>query len=290
MKTMPPTDDAQAAAALWNGHSGHAWVDTQAVLDAMFQPFEDRLVEAVSTHGAQRVLDVGCGTGSTTLAISRQIGAAGQCTGVDISEPMLRLAQARAEREAASVRFIRADAQTHAFEPATFDMIVSRLGVMFFNDPVAAFANLRLAASEGAALWFIAWRSGTDNPFMTTAERAAAPLLSNLPQRQPGAPGQFAFADRERVANILAASGWTDIDIQPADFACTLPERELVPYLSRFGPVGLALQAVDAQTRVRVVDAMRAASEPYVHGAEVRFSAACWIARARATRLEAAHA
>lgn len=287
MKTMPPTDATQAA--LWNGHAGHAWVDTQAVLDAMFQPFEDQLVAAVSAHGAQCVLDVGCGTGSTTLAVSRRIGAAGQCIGVDISEPMLRRANARAAREAASVRFICADAQTHAFEPAAFDMIVSRLGVMFFNDPVAAFTNLRLAASEGAALWFIAWRSGTDNPFMTAAERAAAPLLPNLPPREPGAPGQFAFADRERVANILAASGWTDIDIQPADFACTLPERELTPYLSRLGPVGLALQEVDAQTRERAVDAMRAAFEPYVQGTEVRFTAACWIARARAARMESAH-
>ncbi len=87
----------------------------------------------------------------------------------------------------------------------------------------------------------------------------------------------------------LAASGWTDIDIQPVDFACTLPERELVPYLSRLGPVGLALQEADSQTRARVIDAMRTAFEPYVHGAEVRFTAACWIARARAARVESAH-
>jgi hypothetical protein len=124
---------------------------------------------------------------------------------------------------------------------------------------------------------------------MTTAERAAAPLLPNLPPRKPGAPGQFAFADRSRVTCTLAASGWTDIDIQPVDVACTLPERELVPYLSRLGPVGLALQEADSQTRTRVIDAMRTAFEPYVHGTEVRFTAACWIARARATRVEASH-
>ena len=287
MKTMPPTDVNQAA--LWNGHAGHAWVASQTALDQMFQPLEDQLVEAVSTQRAQHVLDVGCGTGSTTLAIARQLGANGSCLGIDISAPMLQTARERAQREPTPARFVCADAQTYAFQPAAFDMIVSRLGVMFFDDPVAAFTNLRGAARDGAALCFIAWRGPADNPFMTAAERAAAPLLPNLPPRKPGAPGQFAFADRSRVTCTLAASGWTDIDIQPVDVACTLPERELVPYLSRLGPVGLELQEADSQTRARVIDAMRTAFEPYVHGAEVRFTAACWIARARATRVEAAH-
>ncbi|ANJ75887.1 methyltransferase domain-containing protein [Ralstonia insidiosa] len=287
MKTMPPTDVNQAA--LWNGHAGHAWVASQTALDQMFQPLEDQLVEAVSTQRAQHVLDVGCGTGSTTLAIARQLGANGSCLGIDISAPMLQTARERAQREPTPARFVCADAQTYAFQPAAFDMIVSRLGVMFFDDPVAAFTNLRGAARDGAALCFIAWRGPADNPFMTAAERAAAPLLPNLPPRKPGAPGQFAFADRSRVTCTLAASGWTDIDIQPVDVACTLPERELVPYLSRLGPVGLELQEADSQTRTRVIDAMRTAFEPYVHGTEVRFTAACWIARARATRVEAAH-
>ena len=287
MKTTPPTDVNQAA--LWNGHAGRAWVASRTALDQMFQPLEDQLVEAVSAQRAQHVLDVGCGTGSTTLAIARQLGANGSCLGIDISAPMLQTARERAQRETTPARFVCADAQTYAFQPAAFDMIVSRLGVMFFDDPVAAFTNLRSAARDGAALCFIAWRGPADNPFMTAAERAAAPLLPNLPPRKPGAPGQFAFADRSRVTCTLAASGWTDIDIQPVDVACTLPERELVPYLSRLGPVGLALQEADSQTRTRVIDAMRTAFEPYVHGTEVRFTAACWIARARATRVEAAH-
>ena len=144
----------------------------------------------------RRVLDVGCGTGSTTLAVARLLGAKGRCTGIDISEPMIAAARARAEREGTPASFIRADAQTHAFEPASFDMIISRFGVMFFDDSVRAFANLRRAARDDAELRFIAWRSAAENPFMTTAERAAAPLLPNLPARRPDAPGQFAFADR----------------------------------------------------------------------------------------------
>src|SRR5437764_12412260 len=112
---------------------------------------------------------------------------------------------------------------------------------MFFSDPVAACGNLRQAGSDGAELRFIAWRSAQENPFMTTAERAAAPLLPNLPARRPDAPGQFAFADRNRLYSILEESGWAEIDIRPLD-ALMLPEKELVRYLTALGPVGLALQ------------------------------------------------
>ncbi|MBZ4330251.1 class I SAM-dependent methyltransferase [Corallococcus sp. AS-1-12] len=268
---------------LWNGTAGHAWVENQAVIDAMFKPLENLLVEAVAEGSARRVLDVGCGTGSTTLAVARRLGAEGRCTGIDISEPMLAAARARAEQEGTPARFIRANAQLHTFEPASFDMIISRFGVMFFEDPVQAFANLRHAARSGARLLAIAWRSPSENPFMTTAERAAAPLLPNLPARKPDAPGQFAFADSNRVHRILEASGWAGIDIQPIDVTCTLPEKELVRYLSRFGLLGRVLQEVDEKTQAQVIQTVRAAFEPFVHGAEVRYTAACWKVEARSS-------
>ncbi|MBN3788728.1 class I SAM-dependent methyltransferase [Burkholderia sp. Ac-20353] len=264
-------------AALWNGPSGRAWVDTQAAIDTMFRPFAETLVEAAAATQARHVLDVGCGTGAVTVAIARRLGADGSCTGIDVSAPMLDAARARAERDSVRADFIRADVQTHAFVPAQFDLIVSRLGVMFFDDPVRAFSNLRGAAADGASLCAIAWRSAADNPFMTTAERAAAPLLPNLPPRVPGTPGQFAFGDRERVASILGASGWTGVDIRPLVVSCVLPAHALTDYVSRLGPVGLALRDVDDETRVRVVETVCAAFEPYVHGDEVRFDAACWM-------------
>ncbi|KAB0638689.1 SAM-dependent methyltransferase [Burkholderia stagnalis] len=268
-------------AALWNGPSGRAWVDTQAVLDRMFEPLEQLLVEAAVATSARRVLDVGCGTGAVTVAIARRLGAQGRCTGIDVSAPMLDAARARAGRERVHADFIRADAQTHAFGDARFDLIVSRLGVMFFDDPVRAFANLRHAAADGARLCAIAWRGAADNPFMTTAERAAAPLLPNLPPRVPGAPGQFGFGDRARVASILEASGWADIEIRAIDVQCVLPTHALTDYVSRLGPVGIALRDVDDATRMRVVETMCAAFARYVQGDELRYDAACWMIGAR---------
>jgi SAM-dependent methyltransferase len=275
--------------ALWNGSAGRGWVEAQASLDRLFRPFEELLVGAVAARKAMRVLDIGCGTGSTTLAIARQLGAKGTAVGLDISEPMIALAKQRAELESAPPRFICADAQTHAFEPNGFDMIASRFGVMFFDDPVRAFANLRGAATSGAELKAIAWRAAAENPFMTAAERAAAPFLPEIPARQADEPGQFGFADRHRVHSILEKSGWTDIDIQRLDVPCTLPESELRDYITRLGPLARVLPQLDDKPREQIVEAVRAAFEPYIHGAEVRFNAACWMIGAlapadRATR------
>lgn len=276
------SDIAQEQSRLWNGRSGQAWVALQAQLDALFEPFANELVEAVAAASKREVLDIGCGTGATTLAVARRLGAKGDCVGVDISAPMLDVARARARREGVAATFICADAQTYPFEAASFDMFVSRFGVMFFENPVRAFSNLRRAAKSDAELCVVAWRGPAENPFMTTAERAAAPLLPDLPPRRPDAPGQFAFADDRRVRGILEESAWTSIDIQQLDVECTLPKQALELYVTRLGPVGAALQDADDATRARVVEAVRAAFEPYVRGDEARFTAACWRVRARA--------
>ena len=282
MDTAQDANDAQIA--LWNGAKGRVWVEAQAALDRMFKPLEDLLVATIDAGSDDRVLDVGCGTGSTTLAVARRLGAEGEAIGVDISEPMLAAARLRAEKDGTPAYFVRADGQTHAFEPASFNRILSRLGVMFFDDPVRAFTNLRRAAKDGAALRFIAWRSAADNPFMTTAEHAAVPLLPSIALRRAGppeAPGQFAFADRLRVQRILDESGWAEIDIRPVDLACSFPETELVACLTRLGPLGEILHEADERTRGQVIERVRDAFDPYVEGTEVRFAAACWLVEAR---------
>jgi SAM-dependent methyltransferase len=278
MNTRRTTDDDEAAR--WNGPSGNAWVDAQPVVDAVLEPLGDVLVHAVLALRPRHVLDVGCGTGPTTVDVARRLGAETQCVGVDISEPMIAAARARAEREGTQTRFICADAQDYAFEPAAFDAIISRFGVMFFDDFVRAFANLRRAASDGGHLRCIVWRSAEENPFMTTAARAAAPLL-DVPTRDPDEPGQFAFADPARVHGILEESGWAGIDLQPIDVPCALPESELVGYFTRFGPVAQVLPEADERTRAQVIETVGAAFDPFVHGAEVRFTAACWMVGAR---------
>jgi SAM-dependent methyltransferase len=219
------------------------------------------------------VLDVGCGTGATTLAAAQRTRSA---VGIDLSEPMVAAARRRAERSGSQARFLCADAQAYGFEPSSFDVVISRFGVMFFADPEAAFANLRRASRKDARLRLIVWRSAQENAFMTTAERAAEPLLPNLPPRRPDLPGQFAFADSGRVRALLERSGWQRIEIRPIDVVCAMPEGDLLLYVGRVGPVGLALQELDAGRRAVVLDAVRAAFEPFVHGSEVRFVAACW--------------
>ncbi|WP_459959186.1 class I SAM-dependent methyltransferase [Nocardia sp. IFM 10818] len=270
----------KAQQCLWNGTGGQNWVIAQELLDRMYRPFEPILADAVSP-GA-RVLDVGCGSGATTVAAARRTGEPENCVGVDISEPMIAAARERAEQQGLAVQFLRADAAAYAFQPASFDAIISRFGVMFFDDPTAAFANLRAAARDGGTLRCIVWRGPEDNPFMTTAERAVAHLLPELPPRIPDAPGQFGFADPAHVRAVLGDSGWTGIDIAPLDMPCAMPASQLPRYLSLLGPVGRALSVADETTRARVLETLVPAFRGYVHGGEVRYTAACWLINARA--------
>ncbi|MFD8151059.1 class I SAM-dependent methyltransferase [Streptomyces sp. NPDC059720] len=271
--------DHDEQAARWNGPSGHAWVDLQQVLDGMFRPFEELLVRAVSEEGAARVLDVGCGTGAVTRAVARRTG---HCVGADISAPMIAAARELAEQEGVPASFVHADVQEHDFGTGVFDTVVSRFGVMFFPDPVRAFTHLRGAVRDGGGLRLVVWRGPEENPFMTTAERAAAPFVPDLPARRPDQPGQFAFADPDRVRGILRESGWSDVVLRPVDPVCALPEKDLERYVTRLGPLGTVLPQADERTRAEVVDAVRPAFEPFVQGTEVRYTAACWEISARA--------
>lgn len=263
--------------ALWNGIGGNAWVDLRELLDDMFRGIETLLVDGVDT--GQRVLDVGCGTGGTTLAVARRTGHA---AGVDISAPMIAVARATAAAEGLPAEFLCADAQQYGFPPGGFDALVSRFGVMFFDDAGAAFANLRQALRSGGTLRFFAWRAAEENPFMTAAEQAVGALLPGPPPRKADAPGQFAFADAQRVQGILAGAGWRDIRIAPRDVACVFPRRELARYATMMGPVGRALPQLDADLRAAIVPQAVAAFAPFVDGDNVRYTAACWDVTATA--------
>jgi SAM-dependent methyltransferase len=261
---------------LWNGSAGEAWAESQATTDTMFAPLAQRL--AREARAGERVLDVGCGAGATTRALSEVVGPDGHATGVDISPALV--AAARAHASAAD--YVEADAGTHPFAPASVDLVASRFGVMFFDDPVAAFANLRRATRDGGRLRAITWRAAAENRFMTTAARAARPLLGDLPQPAPGAPGQFAFADAERVRSVLTAAGWRDVEHVPLDVELAMPAAALTGYLTRLGPLSRVLPTLDPARRDEVFDVVLAAFDPYIDGDEVRFDVACWMLQAGA--------
>jgi ubiquinone/menaquinone biosynthesis C-methylase UbiE len=278
-----PINTYDEQSAIWNGAAGHTWAAEQDLLDQMFKPLEEALTELVWTLSPHALLDVGCGTGATTLAAARLRRQDATIVGIDVSEPMIAVARGRAKAEDSPAQFICADAETFAFEDGICDLVISRLGVMFFADPVAAFSNLRRAAADDAQLRMIAFRSADQNPFMTTAERAAQPLLPTLPARVAG-PGQFAFADADFVETILCRSGWQSMGTEPIDLECTFPASELTRYFTRLGPVGRVLAHVSEPARGAVIDAVHSAFQPYVEHDQVRFTAALWMIAARAGR------
>ncbi|WP_084398047.1 class I SAM-dependent methyltransferase [Henriciella aquimarina] len=269
--------------AHWNGAGGAAWVEAQGVMDAMFSGLETALADAVQAEKPGDILEIGCGTGAVSLAAWRATDGKARYTGIDISRPMLARARERAAEAGAKIDFIAADAETHAFEPGRFDMVLSRFGIMFFADPVAAFANLRSACSDGAKLHAYAWRSPADNPFMTLAGRTARPFLPDLPAPNPDAPGQFGFADDTRVRTILDEAGWTGIKIAPVDIACAIPADALDLFLTRLGPVSSRLPEMTEAKRAELLDALRAAFAAHIEDGEIRFTAACWEITARAS-------
>lgn len=269
-------------AALWNDANGKAWVEMQPILDEILAPFERLVVNAGYPGEGGNVLDIGCGAGATTLAMARRVGE-GHCVGLDISQPLVALATERARVEGvANASFEGGDAQAYAFESGRFDAVVSRFGVMFFDDPVAAFANVRQAARRGGKLAFAAWRSPAENDFMTTAARAAAPFLPPAPVPDPDAPGQFAFADGAKVKRILEASGWSSIEVERADVPCRIAEGDLMTYVTRLGPVGAALREVDRATAEKITAVLPTAFAPFVKHGEAHFNAACWLVTALA--------
>ncbi|MBZ9680835.1 MULTISPECIES: class I SAM-dependent methyltransferase [unclassified Mesorhizobium] len=270
-------------AALWNDASGKAWVEMQPILDEILAPLERLVVDAGYPREGGNVLDIGCGAGATTLAMARRVGNNGRCVGLDISQPLVALATERTQaEEVANASFEVGDAQTYAFESGRFDAVVSRFGIMFFDDPVAAFSNIRQAARRGGKLAFVAWRSPAENDFMTTAARAAAPFLPTAPAPDPDAPGQFAFADGAKVKRILEASGWSSIDVRQANLPCKIAEGDLMMYATRLGPLAAALREVDQATAEKIITVLPAAFAPFVKDGQARFNAACWLVTALA--------
>lgn len=269
--------------AYWNDAGGNAWVEHQGLLDRINQPVGDIIAGRADPGAGARVLDVGCGAGATTLDMSRRLGPDGLCLGVDVSEALLGLARRRAGTEAVdNVDFLRADAATHDFGGPVFDAAISRYGVMFFEDPDAAFANLRRAVRPDGGLTFACWRSAAENPLTLVPLEAAAPFLPEPPKAPADAPGRFAFADPDRVRGILDRSGWCRIAVEPLDVATPVSLDELLTLSLKLGLLGTLLPRHDETVRRQVAEAVAARLESHVVNGMVPMTAACWLVTATA--------
>jgi SAM-dependent methyltransferase len=268
----------------WNETVGPTWVRLNEQLDRMIAPAGQVAMDRAALVRGERVLDVGCGCGDSTLEIARRVGAAG-VMGIDLSAPMLALARERAVAAGLpDVRFEQADAQVHAFAPASVDVVYSRFGVMFFADPVAAFANLRRALRPGGRLVFVCWQELPVNPWALVPLGAVAEVIPLPPPPAAGAPGPFSMGDRGRVQRILEGAGFVDVRLDPheATIAGASTLDDAAEFMLQMGPAAAALrEAPDPALRPRVAEAVRAALAPYMTAEGLRMRGAVWIVTAR---------
>lgn len=278
---MPPGHDRNAEQiTYWNGPGGQHWADRQQTQDIVLTPVSAALIDRARAGTGERIIDIGCGCGATTFAFADKVGPTGHVLGVDVSAPMLALARKLAPPQA-PVEFMLADATVHAFAQASFDLLVSRFGVMFFAEPELSFANLRKALRPGGRVAFACWRTPRDNPWVMVPLQAAYQHVPKMPQLGPEDPGPFSFADEERVRRILGAAGFASVALErhdfPLDFAIGHGLDVAVQSAMEVGPTSRALEGHPDETKAVVASSIRAALAPFAQGGKVPLGASIWI-------------
>jgi SAM-dependent methyltransferase len=267
----------------WNGPAGQKWVDQSNRLDAMLAPFADTVIAQANLTPDERVIDIGCGAGALTLQAAAAVGAKHGALGVDVSAPLIELARTRAAEAKLPARFELADASAFT-APDPADIIISRFGVMFFEDPAAAFANIRQSVKHGGRLAFVCWQGLGVNDWALAPLQAAMPFLKEAPApADPTAPGPFAFQDKDRVAGILSDAGWTNVAIEPVEQAIILPgddTESTAKFMMQLGPLSrlLAAQGIDeAQVEAALITLMQNHKTP---DGRIAMKSACWLVTA----------
>jgi SAM-dependent methyltransferase len=272
--------------AYWNGPAGQRWAERQAAQDILLGPVADLLIDRAKPVAGEHVIDIGCGSGVTTIAFARKVAPSGHALGVDISAPMLARARASVP-EGLPVDFVQADATVYPFDPASFDLLASRFGVMFFADPVLSFANMRTALKPSGRLAFACWREPKENPWMMAPLQAVYKHVPKLPPQGPEDPGPFSFAAEARVHRILDAAGFKNIAMEPCDLALDIAIGggldAAVSGALDIGPASRALQDQPEAVREAAKGSIREALAPYVKGSAVALGGAIWIVTARAS-------
>lgn len=271
--------------AYWNGANGRKWVRFQESMDRMLEPLSRQAIETAGIDAGQSVLDIGCGCGGTSLDLARRVGPDGSVTGIDISTDMLARAVARAAAEPGlPLRFLNADASTESWtEPR--DHAFSRMGVMFFRDPVASFGNIRGALKPGGRFTFVCWGDRTRNPWRSIPMAVAERHIDLPPSTPPNEPGPFAFADGDRIRQILTEAGFAEIRVEVLERDLLLGEtvEGAAEHAVQLGPLGNVLREAPAAVQARVADEMREAMSPHLQSDGVRLGCSCWLATAVAT-------
>jgi SAM-dependent methyltransferase len=271
----------------WNGDSGDRWVENQVRLDRMLAPYGDALRLAAAARPGERVLDVECGAGATTLDLAAQVAPDGRVTGVDISQALIHRARDLAGEQGPPVKFLLADAATRRFDPI-HDLIVSRFGVMFFDQPEAAFRNLRTALKPDGRLAFVCWRGPQENDWTKLPMTAIRDIVSPPPPPNPEAPGPFSFGDPARVERILTQAGFSSIRIAAFDHpvlfgAGDSPNaavEDAVANAIKVGPLERALKDQPEDIRDRAITAVRAAYRERLTSEGVVIDGAAWVVTA----------
>ncbi|MCT8002690.1 class I SAM-dependent methyltransferase [Sphingomonas sanguinis] len=253
-------------AADWNGRNGEHWVMHQVRLDRMLRSFGTAAIEAAAPAVGEHILDIGCGAGATSIALARYVGPTGHVRGIDISELLIARACAVAPH-GLPLEFQLADAATADLGNGAYDLLFSRLGVMFFDDPVSAFARLRTALRRDGRLAFVCWRQASENDWVRLPLRAIADIVPSPPPPDPEAPGPFSFGDPARVTRILRQAGFTAITLTPFDRIIPFGRGETraqavddgLALAFDVGPLARALQDQPEEVRTRAADAVRAA-------------------------------
>lgn len=269
-----------AQSDFWNSAVGEAWAALQTQLDRQLGPLGQAGLAALAPKAGEAILDLGCGAGATVLALAEAVAPSGHVLGIDLSEPMLAVARQRAAQSGAAAAFRIADAQTADLGMEAFDAAFSRFGVMFFSDPVAAFANIRRSLKPGGRLAFVCWRPLAENAWQRVPMEAAKPILPPLPESDPLAPGPFAFADPDRVTAILTQAGFADIRATPFDTTIGSGDlEETVALALEVGPLSRALRD-HPDCRDAALGVVRKALAAYVTEAGVMMPAAVWVVSA----------
>ena len=272
--------------AYWNGPAGQRWADRQTAQDIVLKPIADLVIDRAKLKPGERVIDVGCGSGATTIAFAREVAPSGHVLGVDISGPMLERARMSAPKDL-PIDFALADATVYSFEPGRFDVLASRFGVMFFADPALSFANMRKALKPSGRLAFACWREPRENPFFMAPLAAAYKHVPKLPQLGPEDPGPFAFAAEARVRRILGEAGFTGVEMEACplllDAAIGRGLDGAVQGALEIGPVSRALEGQPEHLRTAAANSIREALTPFAKGEAVLLPASVWIVTARAS-------